>query len=145
MDYKGFILTFDAFMALIPVFIILSLVAGVNQGQLTLISQQVRLNHQAQDSLDLMAQYRNPSGETILEEITYILESNNNNASGVESASQISSEFLNKFMPGVKYKFVELKQLGGISLAANGEIDDAKNVAVGWRSYRNYIYQLYVW
>ena len=145
MDDKGLILTFDSVMALIPVFIILLAVAGVNQGQLILPSQQVRLNHQAQDSLDLMAQYRNPSGETVLAQITYILESNNNSAPAVEAAGEITSEFMEKIMPGMEYKLVELNQLGGAIIASRGEMDGAENVAVGWRSYRNYLYQLYVW
>lgn len=145
MDDRGFILTLDAVMALIPVFIILLAVSSVNQSQITSPSSQVRLNHQAQDCLDIMAQYKNPSGETVLEEITLTLESNNNNTMGVEAAGKITSRFLEKIIPGMRFKFVELKQLNGVTIASNGEMDEAKNVAVGWRSCRNYCYQLYLW
>ena len=144
MDSKGFIFTFDAVLALIPVFIVLVAVSGINQGCFTLSSHQVRLDHQAQDSLDLMAQYQDSRG-IVLEEIVRILQVNHNNPAGIDAAGKIAQEFLDKNLPGKKYKLVELNQLNGAAITSNGNLDGAKNLAVGSRSYGNYSFQLYVW
>ncbi len=144
MEDKGFIFTFDAVLALIPVFIVLMAVSSVNMGSLIQPSQQVRLSHQAQDSLNLMAQYQNPGG-TVLEEISTVLKANQNNPAGIDAAKKIADGFLDKNLPGMKYKLIELNQLKGATITTNGNIDEAENVAVGNRKYGNYSFQLYVW
>ncbi len=144
MDNKGFIFTFDAILALIPVFIVLMAVSSVDQGGLILPSQQVRLIHQAQDTLDLMAQYRNSEG-TLIEEMVVLLKANHNNAHGIDTAGEIIGPFLDKNLPGMNYKLIELNQLNGATIASHGNMENAKNVAVGSRNYGNYSFQLYVW
>jgi uncharacterized BrkB/YihY/UPF0761 family membrane protein len=143
MDERGLALTFDAVLALIPVLIVLMSVANLGGSHLTASSLQI--SHQAQDSLDLMAQYRDHGQLTILEEITTALESNHNNATGVEAASLIAGQFLNKTIPGMKYVFIESKQLNKASIASNGDLSNAENLGVSSRSYGNYTFQLYVW
>ncbi|MCE5213780.1 MAG: hypothetical protein LLF83_03560 [Methanobacterium sp.] len=143
MDKKGFIYTFDAVLAIIPVLIILVTVSSVSQGELILPSQQIRLQHQAQDTLEMMAQYR-ISDITVLEEITLVLKVNNNNAAGVEAAGEIASKFLDKVLPGANYQLLEINQLNS-SITSKGNMEDADNVAVGSRSYGNYSFKLYVW
>ncbi len=145
MDERGLALTFDAVLALIPVFIVIMSVANLGSSHLTPSSLQTQLSHQAQDSLDLMAQYRDHGQLTILEEITTTLESNHNNATGVNAATLIAGQFLNKTIPGMKYAFIELKQLNKASIASKGDLKDAENVGVSSRSYGNYTFQLYVW
>jgi len=144
MDNKGFIFTFDAVLALIPVFILLMAVSSVNMGSQIQPSQQVRLSNQAQDSLNLMAQYQNPGG-TVLEEISTVLKANQNNLAGIDAAKKIADTFLDKNLPGMKYKLIELNQLKGTTITTNGNMDDVGNVAVGNRNYGNYSFQLYVW
>lgn len=144
MDNKGFIFTFDAVLALIPVFILLMAVSSVNMGSLIQPSQQVRLSNQAQDSLNLMAQYQNPGG-TVLEEISTVLKANQNNLAGIDTAKKIADTFLDKNLPGMKYKLIELNQLKGSTITTNGNVDGVGNVAVGNRNYGNYSFQLYVW
>lgn len=143
MDERGLALTFDAVLALIPVLIVLTSVANLGSSHLTTSSLQI--SHQAQDSLDLMAQYRDHGQLTILEEITTTLESNHNNATGVEAANLIAGQFLNKTIPRMKYVFIELKQLNKASIVSNGDLSNAENVGVSSRSYGNYTFQLYVW
>ena len=144
MDNKGFIFTLDAVLALIPVFLVIIAVSGASQGNLIQPSQQVRLSHQAQDTLDAMAQYRN-GGETLLEEIVMVLKSNNNDVSGVDAARKIAGAFLNKTLPGANYELIELNQLNGETIVSKGVRDKAQNVAVGTKNYGNYCFKLYVW
>jgi len=144
MDKKGFIFTFDAILALIPVFIVLMAVSNVNQGDLILPSQQVRLNNQAQDTIDLMAQYGD-SDLTLLEEISLVLKETHNTAAGVEAAGEIAGPFLEKNLPGAGYQLVELNQLNETILISKGKMKNAPHIAVGSRSYGNYTFKLYVW
>ena len=143
MDKKGFIYTFDAILAIIPVLIVLIAVGSANQGDLILPSQQIRLHHQAQDTLELMAQYHN-SDVTVLEEITMLLEVNNNSATGIEAARKIASSFLDKNLPGANYQLLEINQLNA-TIISKGNMDNADNVAVGSRNYGNYSFKLFVW
>lgn len=140
-DNKGFIFSLDAVLALIPVFIVLMAVSGVDQGSLVLPSQQIRLSNQAQDTMDAMAQY--PSiDKSLIEEMVTVLKVNNNDA---DTAKEVVHEFLNRTLPGRNYKLVELNQLNGDTIISKGNMDDAQNVAVGSRSYGNYSFRLYVW
>ncbi len=144
MDNKGFIFTLDAVLALIPVFIVLMTVSCVDQGDLILPSQQIRLSHQAQDAMDAMGQYR-VSETTLIEEIVMILEANNNDATGVDAAGKLAGAYLDNNLLGMNYKLVELNQLDGSTIISKGDIDDAQNVAVGSKNYGDYSFKLYVW
>lgn len=144
MDNKGFILTLDAVLALIPVFIVLMAVSCVDQGSLILPSQQIRLSHQAQDALDAMSQYQT-SEHTLIEEIVLVLEANNNDATGVYAAGELASAYLDSNLQGMNYKLVELNQLDGATITSKGDMDNAPNVAVGSKNYGDYSFKLYVW
>jgi hypothetical protein len=143
MDDKGFIFTLDAVLALIPVFIVLITVSGVSQGNLIQPSQQIRIGHQAQDTLDAMAQYHT-GDETLIEEMVIFLESNNS-ASGVDAAGKLAGAFLDKTLPGTNYKLIELNQLNGKTIISKGDMDKAQNVAVGFKNHGNYTFKLYIW
>jgi hypothetical protein len=143
MDKKGFIYTFDAILAIIPVLIVIIAVSSANQGEMILPSQQIRLHHQAQDTLELMSQYHD-SDITVLEEITLILKENNNSATGVEAAAKIASSFLEKNLPGANYQLLELNQLNA-TIISKGNMENADNVAVGSLNYGYYSFKLFVW
>lgn len=143
MDNRGFIFTLDAVLALIPIFIVLMTVSSVDQGSLILPSQQIRLSHQAQDTLDSMAQYH-VSENTLIKEMVMILEENNN-TSGAVAAGKLAGAYLDDNLQGMNYKLVELNQLDGATITSKGEMDDAPNVAVGSKNYGDYCFKLYVW
>lgn len=144
MDNKGFIFTLDAVLALIPVFIVLIAVSNTGQGNLIQPSQQIRISHQAQDTLDAMAQYRT-GDETLLEKMVTVLKANNNDASGVDAARKLAGAFLDKTLPGANYEFTELNQLNGKTIISKGNRDKAQNVAVGSKNHGNYSFRLYIW
>lgn len=139
MNNKGFIFTLDAVLALIPVFIIILAISSSNTGELVLPSQQMRLSHQAQDTLDAMSNFRH-SDLTLIEEISRAL-----NADDENTARTLAREFLDINLPLSHYELVEINKLKGNIIASNGDIDKASNVAVGTKIYGNYIYKLYVW
>jgi len=144
MDSKGFIFTFDAVLALIPILILFT--AVINMGNNDLVSGELRLSQDAQDSLETMAQYKNSAdGVTILQKITETLRINNNNPAGIATAGTIAGEFLNKTLVGLKYNLTEVSQLDGITIASNANMEDATNVNVAIRSYGNYTFKLYIW
>lgn len=144
MDNKGFIFTVDAVLALIPVFIVLVTVCGVDQGSLILPSQQVRLNHQAQDALDSMSHY-NSTQNTLIERMVIVLEKDNNGQAGVHAAGDLARAYLDNDLRGMEYKLVELNHLDGATIISKGDIDNAQNVAVGSKNYDGYSFKLYMW
>ena len=143
-DDKGFIFTIDAFLALIPIFILLMAISSMNQGDLILPSQQVRLSNQAQDALDVMAQYH-ISESTLIEEMVKILEVNGTGTSGVDSAGALAHAYLKDNLPGMNYELVEMNQLNGKTITSNGTMNESSNVAVGTKNYGNYSFKLYIW
>jgi hypothetical protein len=144
MDDNGFIFTLDAVLALIPVFIILIAVSGVDQGSLILPSQQIRLSHQAQDALDAMGQYHTSEG-TLIEEMVTVLKANGNNATGIAGAGELAGSYLDNNLQGMNYKLVELNHLDGETIISKGKVEDAQNVAVGTKNHGDYCFKLYVW
>lgn len=139
MDDKGFIFTLDAVIALIPIFILIMALSSYNDGELILPTQQLRLGHQAQDTLDAMSQYQK-SDLTIISEISQALKKGDMN-----KARNLAQNFLEMNLNGLNYEMVELNQLNGATITSTGNMDDAHNVAVGTKSYGNHTFKLYVW
>lgn len=146
MNEKGFILTMEAVIALIPLFIVLVAVTNISNDDITFSSQQIRITQDAQDVLETMAQYRNgTNSETLLQSMTFALIVNKNNQTGLREAGLIAGSFLNQTLKGMKYNFTEVNQLDGATIVSNANMDEAENIAVGSRSYGNYNFKLYVW
>ena len=145
MDERGFALSLDAVLALIPVLIVLAAVTNVNCDPLTTQSQEVRLSHNAQDSIEAMAHYRQKYGLNTLQDISNILQENNNDETGIKTAGQVAGSFLNKTLNGSNYRLTEETQLKGKVIASNADMKGASNVAVGVKSCGNYTFKLYVW
>ncbi len=146
MDSRGIIFTIDAALALIPLFILLASLANISNADTIFNSDQIRINHDAQDTLETMASYKSGGDEsTILQNITDSLIINNNSAQGILLSGQIAGSYLNKTIGNSKYTLTEISQLKGQIIASNADVKNGANVAVGIRSYGNYTFQLFVW
>jgi hypothetical protein len=145
MDEKGFTLSLDAVLALIPVLIVLAAVTSINYDSLTTQSQEIRLSHNAQDSIEAMAHYRQNDGSNTLQDLSNILLENQNDETGIKTAGQMAGSFLNKTLNGTNYSLTEETQLKGKVIASTADLKDASNVAVGVKNCGNYTFKLYVW
>jgi hypothetical protein len=144
MDDKGVIFTLDAVLGLIILFILLAAVASLNDSQLS-SPPQIRLSHDAQDTLETMAIYKTcPDGVTVVQNVAAILAAHNNDKTGIDEAGQAAGAYLNQTLGGVKYNFTEDNQVNA-TIAANADMKNAGNVGVGVKSYQSYIFRLYVW
>lgn len=142
LDNKGFIYTLDAVLALIPIFIVflsLAQFTGPANSQ-----SQVRLSHNAQDSLEMMGQYREGGGMNLLERISNIMAMNNNNKKGIELAGNIATDFLNKNLQESEYLLCEENVLKGARIAGNLNLNNAKELSSATRNCGNYTYHLYI-
>ncbi|HEX3013555.1 MAG TPA: hypothetical protein VHO92_04720 [Methanobacterium sp.] len=141
MEDKGFIFTIDAVLSLIIIFIAIAAVASIIESPL---SSQIRLSHNAQDVLETMAAYKTGSEEfTILQDIASILAANNDQT-GINEAGKIAGAYLNHTLGSAKYNFTETNQLN-TTIAANADMKEAIDVAVGVKSCDGYIFRLYIW
>lgn len=144
MDNNGFIFTMDAALALIIVFIALAAVANVNNSSSS-PSSQTRLFHNAQDTLETMAAYKTgPEGFTVLQNIAIVLAANKNDKTGINEAGQEAGVYLNQTINSTKYNFTEINQLNA-TIAANADMKEANNIAVGVKSCDGYMFRLYIW
>jgi hypothetical protein len=141
MDEKGFAYTLDAVLALLPVIIILF---GVSNFTLSESPLPIHSSQKAHDTMDLMVNYREGNGLSVLERISTILTSGNNSQSSVDSAGEIASNFLDKNLAGKEYLFTEESHLGGEPLAGKMELKNADNVATASRNCGNYTFRIYV-
>lgn len=139
MDDKGLIFTLDAVLALIPVFIILTAVAYIST-DFSAPSHQIRVSNNAQDILETMSTYKNsPADITSLESITEAL-----NTENYDLASQIASLYFNKTIGNLKYNLTEVNQLN-TTIAANDDMKNGQNIAIGVKNYGAYTFKLYIW
>ena len=144
MDDKGIIFTMDAALGLIILFILLVAVAGINDSQLS-SPPQIRLSHDAQDTLETMAIYKTgPGGFTVIQNVAAILAAHNNDKTGFDEAGQVAGAYLNQTLGNSKYNFTEDNQVNA-TIAANADMRDAGNIGVGVKSYQSYMFRLYIW
>lgn len=141
MDEKGFVYTLDTILALIPVMIVLFGVTHLTASPEP--HSQVISSQKAQDTMQLMAQYTEGDGMTVLERISSILASGHNNEASIRKAGKIASSFLDKNFSG-KYILTEESQLNGKSLAGNLDLKSTMNVATASRNCGSYTFRIYV-
>ena len=143
MDDNGFIFTLDAALGLIIIFIALAAVANVNIPLSS--SSQTRFSHNAQDTLETMATYKTyPCGFTVLQNVATALAANKNDQTGIHEAGQVAGAYLNQTLGSAKYNFTEINQLND-TIAANADMKDAYNIAVGVKSCDGYVFRIYIW
>ena len=141
MDNKGFVFTLDAALALIIVFIALAAVASINESPL---SSQIRLSHNAQDVLETMVTYKkSPEEPSLLQNVASILSANKNDQTGIKEAGQVAGAYLNQTLNSTKYNLTET-QLNA-TIAANADMEEASDIAVGVKSCDGYMFRLCVW
>ncbi|MBP1944903.1 hypothetical protein [Methanobacterium petrolearium] len=142
MDEKGFAYTLDAVLALIPVMIVL---LGISNLAVPPESHsQIQFTQKAQDTMDLMVQYKDGNGRSVLDTISSILKSGNNSQASVRSAGRIASCFLDEQLPGGDYLFTEENQLGGEVLAGELDPENTEKLATASRNCGNYTFRIYV-
>lgn len=141
MDNKGFVFTLDASLAIIIAFIALAAVVSITESPL---SSQTRLSHNAQEVLETMATYKKePEEPSVLQNIVIILSANKNDQTGINEAGQVAGAYLNQTLNNTKYNLTET-QLNA-TIAANADMKDANNIAVGVKSCDGYVFRLCVW
>ncbi|AXV37786.1 MAG: hypothetical protein CIT01_06020 [Methanobacterium sp. BRmetb2] len=146
MDNKGLIVSSDAILALIVVFILLATVTNISGDKSGSFIQQVVMAKNAQDAMELMATYKNIStNKTVLELMADQLIKNGNQRSGMDDAGQIASEFLDKTLSGSNYNLIEINKLNGTPLASNADMNNADNISSASRTCGEYIFKLYIW
>ncbi|MBI5679512.1 MAG: hypothetical protein HZC47_01240 [Methanobacterium sp.] len=139
MDNKGFIFTLDAVLAVIPVFIILTAVTYISS-DFSAPAPQIRASNEAHDILETMATYKStPTDFTALQSVTDALKTKN-----YDSAEQIAGSYFNKTMGSLKYNFTEVNQLN-TTIAANADMKNGRNIAVGVKNCGGYTFKLYIW
>lgn len=144
MDNKGFIFTLDAALGLVILFILLAAVVSANNTPLS-SSPHIRLSHDAQDTLETMAAYKTwPEEFTVLQNVAAILVAHNNDKIGINEAGHAAGDYLNRTLGNAKYNFTEVNQVNS-TIAANADMNDADNIAVGVRNCDNYMFKLYIW
>lgn len=142
IDERGFAYTLDALLALIPVFIVIFGVSNLTVSPES--HNHIYSSQKAQDTMDLMTQYREGGGLSVLETLSATLKSGNNSKLCVDKAGKIASDFLDKNLPGREYLLTEENQLNGEILAGDLELKNAENVATASRNCGNYTYCIYV-
>lgn len=143
MDNKGLIFTLDSFLALIPIFIVIAAVLNVGDSGFTSPSQQVCSIQDAQDTLEIMT-HQSGLKSNVLQDITSVLIENENSEGGIEKAGEIADSYLNKTLGKSKYSLTEINQLNK-TITSNGEIKNAKDISVGFKSCENYSFKLCIW
>ncbi|MDO5835297.1 MAG: hypothetical protein Q4P17_02200 [Methanobacterium sp.] len=142
MDEKGFAYTLDAVLALIPVMIVLFGVSNLAMSPESHL--HIHSSKKAHDTMDLMVNYREGNGLSVLEKISTILKSGNNSQTSITNAGELATDFLDKNMANSEYLFTEENQLGGIPLAGEMKLKNTPNVATAIHISGNYTYRIYV-
>jgi len=142
MDEKGFAYTLDAVLALIPVMIVLFGVSNLTASPES--TNQIQLSQEAHDTIDLMVQYREGNGMSVLEMMASTLASGDNSATSIDNAGEIACTFLDKNLPEREYLLIEENQLDGEILAGKLDLEKTDNLGTASRNCGNYTFRIYV-
>lgn len=138
MDEGGFIFTIDAALMLIPLFIIVATVSGLN-----LSVPHESPYYQSQDVMETLYNIYGPntvSLGTLANNIT------GGNASGAVTQAQNTQfkEIMDK--SGRHYQLIYFDSSGNpVTLVNNGNMSTSPNVASSTRTYNNVTFRLYMW
>ncbi|MEG3225273.1 MAG: hypothetical protein BME94_07095 [Methanobacteriales archaeon Met13] len=141
MDQKGFIFTFDAVLALIPLFLVIALVSSL-QVPFEAHSQVV-ISQNAHDYLDILASSQ-VKDRSVMESMVQVLNINHNNDTGVEEAREILKPVMDNLMVGTSYQLMETSQLNGTIIISQGDLKSSSRVATATRNWGNYTFILLV-
>ena len=140
MDDKGFFSIIDATIAIVLVITVLLIFSSLLSISLETYSASSRDSKNSQDIMNSLDTKINYTDTSFLEEITGILEENDNSEKSVKTVSKMieSKIHLNKFV------FKETKQLNKV-LFATGDYTSSDNFTVASRDCGNYSYTLIVY
>ncbi len=141
---NGIFFSIEAALGLIPIIIIIMTISNTNIDY-TDSYMEKQYFQKAQDTAELMDQYTENNGQTLLEEVTIALSETPDKMKGAESAKNIIGPFLKKTLGKMKYSLVEINYLKGREIISNGNLKDAKIVGLAVKSSGNYLFKLYVW
>jgi len=143
MDERGLIFTIDSVLALIPIFIIIFAITNISDSEINSLPHHVSSVQCAQDLLEVMSNQNN-LGDNILLNMADILSRNGNSDLGIEEAGKIAGFYLNNTLKNSKYSLSEINRLNR-TIVSNGDIKNAYEISVGFKTCKNYIFKLYIW
>ena len=140
MDDKGFFSIIDATIAIVLVITVLLIFSSLLSISLETYSASSRDSKNSQDIMNSLDTKINYTDTSFLEEITRILEENDNSEKSVKTVSKMIENkiHLNKFV------FKETKQLNKV-LFSTGDYTSSDNFIVASRDCGNYSYTLIVY
>jgi len=141
MDQKGFIFTFDALIALIPLFLVMVLISSLHLPFEP--HSQVVISQNANDYLDILASSQ-IKDRGVMESMVLVLNTNQNNKTGIKEAQELAKPVMDKLLSGKTYQLIETSQLNGTIIISQGDLKSSSNVATATRSCGNYTFILYV-
>lgn len=139
MDQKGFIFTFDAVLALIPLFLVIIVISNLPVSSED--QSQVTLSQDAQDYLDVLASTEINS-RSVMESMVQALSTGRE--SGVKEAGDLAKSVLDNLTDDKSYKLLETSQLNGTTIISQGNLDSSPSVASATCNWGNYTFVLYV-
>jgi hypothetical protein len=139
MDQKGFIFTFDAVLALIPLFLTIILISNLSVAPNS--QSQVRISQSAQDCLDILAASQIEE-RTVMESMVLTLKTDKEK--GVEEARNLAKPVLDGLIGDKSYQLVETSQLNGTVIVSQGNLDSSPNLSTATRNWEDYTFVLYV-
>ncbi|MEN6330056.1 MAG: hypothetical protein ABFC91_07185 [Methanobacteriaceae archaeon] len=139
MDEQGFIFTFDAVLALIPLFLIMVIISNLPVSSDP--QSQVIISENSQDYLDVLASSQ-VKDRSILENMVYALKTDQDK--GVERARNLAKPVLDNLMGDKSYQLVETSQLNGTVIISQGNLNSSSRVATATRNCDSYTFVLYV-
>ena len=139
MDQKGFIFTFDAVLALIPLFLVIIVISNLPVSSED--QSHVTLSQDAQDYLDVLASTELNS-RSVMDSMVQALSTGRE--SGVKEAGDLAKSVLDNLTDDKSYKLLETSQLNGTTIISQGNLDSSSSVASATCNWGNYTFVLYV-
>lgn len=142
---RGYIAIFEA---LIAIFLILTCTLFLNS---LILGPNTSLSHKsddftnAQDIMQSLAGDVNFTDDSTLSKLSSILDGRWDKNKAIGEAEEFIEPKFKEFGLTENYKFVELNEYDGATIAGEGDFRSAENISQASRFYGKFCFRLYVW
>ncbi|KZX12775.1 hypothetical protein [Methanobrevibacter curvatus] len=143
-ENQGFLSLYDVLIGIVLIFLIISIFNIAIDINFKSPSEEKINPQMAQDIIELMSSKTNAKEESLLEIVSYNLESNNYSYESRENVNLMIENFLNK-TTNKNYLLLESNILNNTVLSSKGNFNQSQSISTSTREVGNFSYTLYIY
>lgn len=144
-NQKGFFSFLDSIIAISLVFLLFLVINSIIEIPDSSYSNDNKEFKESHDIMELMSSKVNFTDKSTLEEISDILNNENNSNEAITKSREIVTNYFDKIGLKSNYLFAEENVITNDYIAYSGDFKNSENVSVARKNFGNYSFVLYIY